>query len=252
MRIPFIAGNWKMNKTRDEALEFMYAVNRVLPKTSEVETAIFAQAPHLRSLVKRQGDFLRIGAQNMHYAETGAFTGEISPVVVQSLGVKYILIGHSERRAYYNETDETVNKKAHASFKYNLKPIICVGEVLEERETGKTFEVVERQTKGALAGLSAEQVSEVVVAYEPVWAIGTGKTATAEMANETCGDIRKVIEGLYGAEVADKVRIQYGGSVKPGNIVELMSQEHIDGALVGGASLDANSFVQLANYKKEV
>lgn len=250
MRIPFIAGNWKMNKTRDEALEFMYAVNRSLPKTSEVETAIFAQAPHLRSLVKRQGDFLRIGGQNMHYEESGAFTGEISPRVMQSLGVKYILIGHSERRAYYNETDETVNKKLHAAFKYNLLPIVCVGEVLEERESGKTFEVVERQTRLALEGLTAEQVVATVVAYEPVWAIGTGKTATAEMANETCGDIRKVIEGLYSKEVADQVRIQYGGSVKPANIKELMAQEHIDGALIGGASLDASSFVEMANFQK--
>jgi triosephosphate isomerase len=247
MRIPFIAGNWKMNKTRDEALEFMYAVNRALPKTSDVETAIFAQAPHLRSLVKREGDFLRIGGQNMHYEESGAFTGEISPRVMQSLGVKYILIGHSERRAYYNETDETVNKKLHAAYKYNLKPIVCVGEVLEERETGKTVEVVGRQTTAALAGLTAEQVSELVIAYEPVWAIGTGKTATAEMANETCGDVRKVVENLYGKEVSEKVRIQYGGSVKPANISELMSQEHIDGALVGGASLDADIFANIVN-----
>lgn len=249
MRIPFIAGNWKMNKTRDEALEFIYAVNRALPKTSEVETAVFAQAPHLRSLVKRQGDFLRIGGQNMHYDESGAFTGEISPRVMQDQGVKYILVGHSERRAYYNETDDSVNKKLHAAFKHNLLPIVCVGEVLEDRESGRTFEVVERQTKGALKGLTASQVTDLVIAYEPVWAIGTGKTATAEMANETCGDVRKVVEGLYGKEVADKVRIQYGGSVKPANIKELMSQEHIDGALIGGASLDANAFLEMANFK---
>jgi len=249
MRIPFIAGNWKMNKTRDEALEFIYALNRVLPQTSDVETAVFAQAPHLRSLVKRQGDFLRIGAQNMHYEDSGAYTGEISPRIIQSLGVKYILVGHSERRAYYNETDETVNKKLHAAFKYNLIPIVCVGEVLEARESGKTLEVVKKQTEGALAGLTAEQVSTLVIAYEPIWAIGTGKTATADMANETCGDIRGVVADMFSAEVADKVRIQYGGSVKPSNIAELMSKEHIDGALVGGASLDANSFVKLANFK---
>lgn len=252
MRIPFIAGNWKMNKTRDEALEFMYAVNRALPSSADVETAIFAQAPHLRSLVKRQGDFLRIGGQNMHYEENGAFTGEISPVVMQSLGVKYILIGHSERRAYYNETDETVNLKLRAAYKYHLKPIVCVGEVLEERESGKTFEVVKRQTEGALKGLTTEQVEKLVIAYEPVWAIGTGKTATAEMANETCGDIRKIVAELYSQEVADKVRIQYGGSVKPSNIKELMAQEHIDGALIGGASLDASAFVEMANFKEEV
>ncbi len=249
MRIPIIAGNWKMNKNRDEALEFMYAVNRELPKTSDVETVIFAQAPHLRSLVKRQGDFLRIGGQNMHYEESGAFTGEISPRVMQDQGVKYILIGHSERRAYYNETDETVNKKLQAAFRHNLKSIVCVGEVLEERESGKTFEVVERQTKGALEGLTEAQVSDLVIAYEPVWAIGTGKTATAEMANETCGDVRRVVESLYGKEVAEKVRIQYGGSVKPANIHELMAQEHIDGALIGGASLDAKAFLEMANYK---
>ncbi len=249
MRIPFIAGNWKMNKTRDEALEFIYALNRILPQTSEVETAIFAQAPHLRSLVKRQGDFLRIGAQNMHFEDSGAFTGEISPRIIQSLGVKYILIGHSERRAYYNETDETVNKKLHAAFKYNLVPIVCVGEALEARESGKTLEVVKKQTEAALAGLTGEQVSNLVIAYEPIWAIGTGKTATADMANETCGDIRGVVAKMFTAAVADKVRIQYGGSVKPSNIAELMSKEHIDGALVGGASLDANSFVQLTNFK---
>ncbi|XMB67394.1 triose-phosphate isomerase [Mycoplasmatota bacterium zrk1] len=251
MRIPIIAGNWKMNKTRDEALRFIYEVNRAMPDVSKVETAIFAQSVHLRCLVKRQGDNLKIGSQNVHYEESGAFTGEISPIALKELGVTYALIGHSERRSYYNETDESVNKKIHKALRHNLRPIVCVGEVLSERESGKTFEVVERQTRLALEGLTSEQMDEVVIAYEPVWAIGTGKTATPQMANETCSDIRNIVEKLFSKEVADKVRIQYGGSVNTGNIKELMSMEHIDGALVGGASLDELSFIELVDVAKE-
>ncbi|QVK21689.1 triose-phosphate isomerase [Mycoplasmatota bacterium] len=251
MRIPIIAGNWKMNKTRDEALRFIYEVNRAMPDVSEVETAIFAQSVHLRCLVKRQGDNLKIGSQNVHYEESGAFTGEVSPIALKELGVTYALIGHSERRSYYNETDESVNKKIHKALRHTLRPIVCVGEVLSERESGKTFEVVERQTRLALEGLTSEQMDEVVIAYEPVWAIGTGKTATPKMANETCSDIRNIVEKLFSKEVADKVRIQYGGSVNTGNIKELMSMEHIDGALVGGASLDELSFIELVNVAKE-
>ncbi|XMB86955.1 triose-phosphate isomerase [Mycoplasmatota bacterium WC44] len=251
MRIPIIAGNWKMNKTRDEALKFIYEVNRVMPDVESVETVIFAQFLHLRCLVKRQGENLKIGAQNVHFEDNGAFTGEVSPIAIKELGVEYVLIGHSERRAYYNETDETVNKKIHTAYKYNLKPIVCVGEVLNEREEGKTTEVVKRQITKGLEGLSEEQVSKLVVAYEPVWAIGTGKTATSGMANETCGEIRSIIAELYSKDVSEKVRIQYGGSVKPSNVDELLSMEHIDGALVGGASLNEESFIQLVDAGKE-
>ncbi|QVK18095.1 triose-phosphate isomerase [Mycoplasmatota bacterium] len=250
MRKPIIAGNWKMNKTRDEALQFIYAVNQAVPSIEEVDTVVCAPAVLLRCLVKRQGDNLKIGAQNMHYEASGAFTGEISPVILNDTGVSYVIIGHSERRLYFNETDEAVNKKTHAAFKYDLTPIVCVGEQLEQRENNMTNQVVEAQTKKALEGLSAEEAKQVVIAYEPIWAIGTGKTATPEMANETCGYIRSVVESIYGKAVSDAIRIQYGGSVKPANIKELMSQEHIDGALIGGASLNADSFNEMANYQK--
>ena len=249
MRKPIIAGNWKMNKTRDEALQFIYAVKDNVVSKKEVESVICAPFPYLRCLVKRQGAELRIGAQNMHFEESGAFTGEVSPNMLQGIGVTYVVLGHSERREMFNETDETVNKKVHASFEHHLIPIICVGESLENRENGTTNEVVNIQTVAALKGLTPEQVKQVVIAYEPIWAIGTGRTATAEQANETIGYIRSVVEREYGKEVADEIRIQYGGSVNPANIKELMAQEHIDGALVGGASLDPQSFLALVNYQ---
>lgn len=249
MRKPIIAGNWKMNKTRDEALKFIYAVKDNVVSNEEVEAVICAPFPYLRCLVKRQGSQLRIGAQNMHFEASGAFTGEVAPGMLSSIGVSYVILGHSERREMFNETDETVNKKVHAAFAHNLIPIVCVGESLENRENGTTNEVVEGQTVAALNGLKAEQVKQVVLAYEPIWAIGTGRTATAEQANETIGYIRQVVERVYGKEVADAIRIQYGGSVNSSNIKELMSQEHIDGALVGGASLDPQSFLSLVNYQ---
>lgn len=249
MRKPIIAGNWKMNKTRDEALQFIYAVKDSVVSKNEVESVICAPFPYLRCLVKRQGSELRIGAQNMHFEQSGAFTGEVSPNMLQGIGVTYVVLGHSERREMFNETDETLNKKVHASFEHHLIPIICVGESLENRENGTTNEVVDIQTIAALKGLTPEQVKQVVIAYEPIWAIGTGRTATAEQANETIGYIRSVVERVYGKEVADEIRIQYGGSVNPSNIKELMAQEHIDGALVGGASLDPESFLALVNYQ---
>ena len=250
MRKPIIAGNWKMNKIRDEALEFVYIVTQNVPSVEEVDTVICAPDVLLRCLVKRQGDDLKIGAQNMHYEEKGAFTGETSPLILSDTGVKYVIIGHSERRQYFNETDEAVNKKLHASFKHDLTPILCVGEHLEERENNITNQVIYKQIKIALEGLNKKQVEEVVIAYEPIWAIGTGKTATPDLANETCGYIRSVASELFGEEVAEKIRIQYGGSVKVENIKDLMSKEHIDGALIGGASLNPDSFIKLANYKK--
>jgi triosephosphate isomerase (TIM) len=250
MRVPLIAGNWKMYKTRDEALEFIFDVNRRLPNTSEVETVIFAQAPHLRSLVKRQGDFLRIGAQTMHFEDEGAFTGEISPVVIQSLGCKYVLLGHSERREYNNETDVAVNKKVHAAFRHSLRPMVCVGESLAIRESNQTKAVVEQQVTQAFAGVSAAQAKDVVIAYEPIWAIGTGKTCEPDMANQTIAEIRALIGRLYDASVAGAIRILYGGSVKPTNIKAIMAQPDIDGALVGGASLDAKSFLSLVQFQQ--
>ncbi len=244
-RKPIIAGNWKMFKTREEALDFIYAVNNELPSNELVDSVICAPFTSLRCLVKRQGENLRIGAQNMHFEENGAYTGEISGSMLKALKVEYVVIGHSERRAMFNETDETVNKKLHAAFKHDLTPILCVGESLEEREGNLTESVIEKQITKNLEGLSEEQAKELVIAYEPIWAIGTGKTATSAMANETCGFIRSLVAKLYGQNVADVIRIQYGGSVNPGNVDELMSMEHIDGALVGGASLVAENFLTL-------
>lgn len=251
MRKPIIAGNWKMFKTRDEAVGFMMAVNGKVPAQDVVETVICAPFTLLRCLVKRQGENLRIGAQNMHFEEQGAFTGEIAPNMLTTLGVEYVIIGHSERRAMFNETDETVNKKLHSAFKHGLTPILCVGEYLEERESGKTEVVIEGQITKDLEGLTEEQVKQLVIAYEPIWAIGTGRTATSQVANETCGYIRKLVAKLYNEETAEAIRIQYGGSVKTSNIDELMAQSDIDGALIGGASLVAEDFIYLANAAVE-
>jgi len=247
MRKPIIAGNWKMFKTRDEALQFVYDVNMELPSKELVESVICVQAPILRDLVKRQGTNLRIGAQNMHYENEGAYTGEISAALIKNIGVEYVIIGHSERRAYYDETDSSVNKKAHQAFKYGLTPILCVGESLETREAKETESFIGIQVINGLTGLSKEQVKSMVLAYEPIWAIGTGKTATAQMANHTIKAIRLMVEELYDLETASVVRIQYGGSVKPNNIDELLAMSDIDGALVGGASLDSKSFMKLVN-----
>ena len=248
MRKPIIAGNWKMFKTRDEALSFIYAVNNEMPSIDEVDTVICSQFTILRCLVKRQGENLRIGAQNMHFAENGAYTGEVAPEMLTSLGVTYVIIGHSERRAMFNETDESVNKKLHAAYKHGLKPILCVGETLDEREAGLTEKRIKEQITADLAGLTKEQVKDLVIAYEPIWAIGTGLTATNEQANETIGYIRSVVAREHGQEAADAIRIQYGGSVKPSTVAGLMAQPEIDGALVGGASLDVESFLGLLEF----
>lgn len=242
MRKPIIAGNWKMFKTRDEALEFIYQVNNDLPSKDLVDSVVCAPFTVLRDLVKRQGENLRIGAQNMHFEERGAFTGEVAPVMLESLEVSYVIIGHSERRAMFNETDESCNKKLHAAFAHNLVPILCVGEYLEQREDGSWKDLIKGQIVADLAGLSESQAKELVIAYEPIWAIGTGKTATPAIADETCGFIRNVIKELYSSEVSEAIRIQYGGSVKTSNIDELMAQPNIDGALIGGASLNAADF----------
>ena len=245
MRKPIIAGNWKMYKNADEAVQFAYQVSDKMPSTEKVDSVICAPFISLKELVKCQGANLRIGAQNMHFEEQGAFTGEIAPSMLTNIGVTYVIIGHSERRAMFNETDETCNKKVHQAFNHGLVPILCVGESLEERETGKTNDLLTEQLEKDLAGLTKEQVEKLVIAYEPIWAIGTGKTATADVADETCGFVRSVIRDMFGSAVAEEVRVLYGGSVKPSNIEELMSKENIDGGLVGGASLEAESFLKL-------
>lgn len=245
LRRPVIAGNWKMFKTRDEALQFIYAVNQEVPEASAVESIICANDVLLRCLVKRQGENLKIGAQNMHFEENGAFTGETSPLVLETTGVTYVIIGHSERRAMFNETDETVNLKLKSAIKHDLTPIVCVGESLEVRENGTTDDVVKQQVVKAYDGVGVDEALKSIIAYEPIWAIGTGKTATPEQAEETIKAIRNVLVSLYGNDVASKVRILYGGSVNPKNVDVLLQQENIDGALVGGASLDPMSFLTL-------
>ncbi|KZK37178.1 triose-phosphate isomerase [Lactococcus taiwanensis] len=250
-RKPIIAGNWKMNKTLSEAQAFVEAVKNNLPSSDKVESVIGAPALFLAPMAYlRQGSELKLAAENSYFENAGAFTGENSPAAIVDLGVEYIIIGHSERREYFHETDEDINKKAKAIFAAGATPILCCGETLETFEAGKTAEWVSGQIEAGLAGLSAEQVSKMVIAYEPIWAIGTGKTATNEIADETCGVVRSTVEKLYGKEVSEAVRIQYGGSVKPETIEGLMAKENIDGALVGGASLEADSFLALLEMYK--
>lgn len=247
MRKPIIAGNWKMHKTIAEALEF---VNEVKDRVNndKVEAVICAPFTLLKDLKEAtKGTNIKIGAQNMHFEEKGAFTGEISPLMLKELDMDYVVIGHSERRQYFNETDETVNKKVLKALEVGIDPILCVGETLEEREAGNTKDVCKVQVEKALENVSKEDLAKVVIAYEPVWAIGTGKTATSEDANDVIAYIREVVANLYG-ELANEVRIQYGGSVKPSNVAEIMNQSDIDGALVGGASLEANDYVELVNF----
>ncbi len=235
-----------MHKTLSEAKSFLEEVKGLVPAKEKVDSVICAPALFLDSLVELSKEYdVEIGAQNMHFEESGAYTGEISPVALADLGVKYVILGHSERREMFNETDDAVNKKTLAAFKHQLTPIVCCGETLEERENGQTNELVGNQVKQALVGLTEEQVKQTVIAYEPIWAIGTGKSSTAEDANEVCAHIRTVVAEQFSQDVANAVRIQYGGSVKPANIKEYMAQPDIDGALVGGASLEASSFLQL-------
>jgi len=245
MRKRIIAGNWKMYKSLEEVRDFAEEIKGKVSTSELVEAVICPPAPYLLELVQLTEGSVGIGAQTMHHKNEGAFTGEMSPSMLDSIGVKYVVLGHSERRQYFGETDTGVNHKVHAAFEVGLTPIICVGETLEERENGLTVEKVADQVKKALETVSDDNTAKTVIAYEPIWAIGTGKTATAEDANEVCGAIRSTIEEVYGEEIAQAIRIQYGGSVNPGNIVELLATEHIDGALVGGASLQSDSFLQL-------
>lgn len=248
MRKPIIAGNWKMNKTPEEAAEL---VRELVPLVADAEAEVVVCPPFVCLDAARKeaaGSNIKLGAQNVHFEKSGAYTGEVSADMLLAMGVEYVIIGHSERRQYFGETDCTVNKRAKAALAAGLKPIICVGESLEEREKGVTNELVGMQTKLALQGIPAEEVDKVVIAYEPIWAIGTGKTATAAEANETIGAIRKAIAQVYGEEVASKVRIQYGGSMNPKNASELMAQSEIDGGLIGGASLKAEDFSKVVKY----
>lgn len=247
-RTPIIAGNWKLNNTISESIKL---VEELIPlvKDAKAEVVVAPTAVSLAAVVNAaKGTNVKVAAQNAHFEESGAFTGEISLKALKELGVQYVILGHSERRQYFNETDEALNKKVKAAFAHGITPILCCGETLEEREANVTNEVTGKQIKLDLAGLSKEDAAKVVIAYEPIWAIGTGKTATDEQANETIGAIRKTVAEIFGQEVADKVRIQYGGSVKPGTIKAQMQQPEIDGALVGGASLKAADFSAIVNF----
>lgn len=244
MRTPFIAGNWKMHKTVSEAEAFLKELlTKDLP--SGVDAAICAPFIHLDRLVQTTNDKVGIGAENGHFEAQGAFTGEVSIDSLSDLGVDYVIIGHSERREMFNETDVSVNKKVLKALEKDVVPIVCCGETLEERENETYIEKITTQIEHAFKSVSAEDAKRVVVAYEPIWAIGTGKSATSEDANKMCQLVRETIEKTFNTEVSEAVRIQYGGSVKPENIKEYMSEPHIDGALVGGASLEVESFVAL-------
>lgn len=248
MRKAIIAGNWKMNNTIEEGLKLVKEL-KDLVKDAKCDVVVCPSSVCLDAVLKAvEGSNIKVGAQNMYFEESGAFTGEVSPSMLEKMGVNYVIIGHSERRQYFNETDETVNKKTKKAFEHNLIPIVCCGETLEEREKNVTEEVLGKQIKLGLAELTNKQVEELVVAYEPIWAIGTGKTATDDQANETIGYIRTVIASIYGKETAEKTRIQYGGSVKPATIKAQMAKSDIDGALVGGASLKAADFAAIVNY----
>ena len=249
MRTPIIAGNWKMNNTAKEGVALVEAL-KPLVKDAGCDVVVCVPAidiPAVSEAVK--GSNIALGAQNVHFAEKGAYTGEISASMLAEYGVKYVIIGHSERRQYFGETDETVNKRTLAALDAGLIPIVCIGETLEERETGKTEKVLDRQIETGMKGI--DDISKIVIAYEPVWAIGTGKTATAEQANETIGYIRKKVAETFCPKCAEKVRIQYGGSMNAGNCVQLMAMSEIDGGLIGGASLKAPDFSAIVNYDKQ-
>lgn len=248
MRIPFIAGNWKMFKTKAEAIAFAEEF-RELYKDTDVQTAICAPFTNLEALKEAfAGTEIKVGAQNVHFANEGAFTGEISVSMLEEIGVDFCIVGHSERRQYFGETDETVNKKLKKLFEGPIRPILCVGESLEERDADKAFDVVGGQIKADLEGIDAADVKKLVIAYEPIWAIGTGRTATPDQAEEMCAFIRKTLIEIYGEEVSDEVIIQYGGSVKPANATEIMNMDEIDGALVGGASLKPEDFMEIIDF----
>ncbi len=250
MRRKVIAGNWKMNMLPNEAISFIEELAPLVKDTSNEVILCVPYTDLFYALLAAQNTNIKIGAQNMHFEEKGAYTGEVSGKMLKSINVEYVIIGHSERRQYFNETDETVNKKIKAAFQYGLKPIVCVGETLEQREAGKTEEIITKQTELALEGLTNEQIENTIIAYEPIWAIGTGKTATKEDANNSIKAIRNKIIKNYGQTVADSVIIQYGGSVKSTNAKELFKMSDIDGGLVGGASLKAEEFSKIVKFER--
>ena len=251
MRRPIIAGNWKMNKTVKEAIELVGGLKNQLKDFRDVDIVICPPFTGLAEVAKIiKGTNIQLGAQDLHQEDSGAYTGEISPVMLKELGCRYVIIGHSERRLYFGETNESVNQKAKAALKHNLVPIVCVGERLQQREKGETFEVIKDHVQNGLKDISLEEIKRVVIAYEPVWAIGTGITATPEQAQEAHSFIRNLLKQTYNEEVATLVPIQYGGSVKPDNIKDLMAKGDVDGALVGGASLELDSFVKIVKSAK--
>jgi triosephosphate isomerase (TIM) len=249
-RKPLMAGNWKMYKTVPEAVELVTGLRKNLSDVKDTEVLVCVPFTDISAVSQAlKGASIAYGAQNLHWESKGAFTGEISAPMLKDAGCKYVIVGHSERRQYFGETDETVNKKMKSAFQAGITPIVCVGETLQEREKGVTTQVIEKQVKNGLPGMTPEQAKTVVIAYEPVWAIGTGKTATPQQAEEVHAAIRKMYAGMYGAEAAEAIRILYGGSVKPDNVSELMKQPNIDGGLVGGASLEIDSFTKLAKFQ---
>lgn len=253
-RTPIISGNWKMHHNHFEAIQAVQKLHYRLDKDDHeaVEVSVhppFTDIRSIQTIIESDKMSIRIGAQNCHWEDQGAFTGEVAPPMLAKLSVSHVIVGHSERRELFGETDEQVNKKVRAVLAHAMTPIMCCGETLEEREAGEAEAKVDRQVRAGLAGLSAEQVASSVVAYEPIWAIGTGKTATPDDAQAMCAHVRSVVSSEFGAEAANSVRIQYGGSVKPGNIAELMARPDIDGALVGGASLDADEFAAIVQYR---
>jgi triosephosphate isomerase len=250
-RLPFIAGNWKMNKTVGEALDLVRQLKASISKVEGVEVAVAPPFTALYAVQKElEGITIQLAAQNLFYEKQGAYTGEISPMMLKEIGCHYVIIGHSERRQFFGETDEMVNRRIEAALGHGLKVIFCIGETLKEREEGRTFSVIERQVERGLRKVREMEIKGIVIAYEPVWAIGTGKTATPEQAEEVHRFIRERLERLYSREIVEGIRIQYGGSVTPENIKGLMGQENIDGALVGGASLKAETFSKIVRFKE--
>ena len=242
------AGNWKMNKTASETKQFADELKTILPRAKWCDVLVCVPSDNIPAALRAFKDMrVTVGAENVFYEKNGAYTGEVSADMLKDLGVKYVIIGHSERRQYFGETDITVNKKVHAALEAGLHPIVCVGESLEQRELGVTMDLISLQVKSALAGVSAEKLRKCVIAYEPVWAIGTGRTATPEQAGEVCTFIRATIRHMYGARIARSITIQYGGSMNPGNAAELLAQPDIDGGLIGGAALKPDQFVAIIN-----
>ena len=248
MRVPFIAGNWKMFKNRAEAREFAEEFKKLF-KDTDVQTAICAPFTDLETLVEAfAGTDIKVGAQNVHFADEGAYTGEVSVAMLEDIGVDFCIVGHSERRQYFAETDETVNLKLKKLLTGAIRPIMCVGESLDERDAGSAFDRVKSQLQLGLADIDAKDAARIVIAYEPIWAIGTGRTATPEQAEEMCAFIRNTLIELYDEDTADEMIIQYGGSVKPANATDIMNMDEIDGALVGGASLKAKDFMEIIDF----